>query len=361
MFRRHFASAMNVFARFFSAAALFVGGWRDVNYETVEELTQPCRKVAVIAHTSYWDFFWGLMYGINYGIIHKVRFAMAPKVYDKYGQWPVVGNWIRKTCIRVTPKEESNGGSVKEIVDILNDMDDFIFMIAPAGTRTDDSETHWRTGFIHIAQGTNAKLCVLGVDYSRHHHTCIMKKVESPVDESLCLPNSEVRQLVSEYHSLNSMYKNVYNFDPVTVSTFCPFLYSLTIFWLSFFGYLPISNLDVMLVSAITFAISAVHHSIGESNLEIMDMHTKLMVVCHVWWFVSIYTTWSVVRAAFYGMNSLLLVCLYGFFLSGGHIVGWTENDVGEIEYMERDEFFEEMSTYYNMLATSMMLCLTKV
>ena len=70
MFRRHFASTMNVFARFFSAAALFVGGWRDVNYETVEELTQPCRKVAVIAHTSYWDFFWTIVTGKQIGRAH---------------------------------------------------------------------------------------------------------------------------------------------------------------------------------------------------------------------------------------------------------------------------------------------------
>jgi len=338
-----------------------VAGWRDINYETVEELTNPCKKVAVIAHTSYWDFFWGLMYGINYGIIHKVRFAMAPKVYDKYGQWPVVGKWIRQTCIRVTPKEETNGGAVKEIVDILNQMDDFIFMIAPAGTRTDDSETRWRTGFIHIAQGTNADLCILGVDYSRYHHTCIMKKVESAVDESLCLPNSEVRQLVSEYHSLNSPHEDVYNFDPVTASTFVPFLYSLVVFWLSVFCYLPFNNLDFMMISVFAFGISVVHHSIGESNFELMDIHTKLMVVCHVWWFINVYTTFSIHYNSFYIMNSLLLVCFYSFFLSGGHVIGWSENEFGHLEYTYRNEMFEDLTYYYNMLSTAVMLCLTKV
>lgn len=352
---------MNFFAKLFSSAALFVGGWREISKDAVDELTKPCKKVAVIAHTSYWDCFWGIMYGINYGILHKIRFAMAPKPYDKFSSYPVIGNFIRKSCIRVISKEERNGGCVQQIVEELNNMDDFIFMIAPAGTRTDDSEARWRTGFIHITQGVGADLCVLGVDYSRHLHTCVLKHVESPTDESLCLPNSEIRQLVSEYSSLNSDKEGVYNFDPVTVSTFVPFMTAMTFFWLSFFGYLSCANLDIMMVTAAVFGLSSIHHSIGESNWEIMDMHTKAMIICHVWWFVNIYTTWPITYTLFYIMNSLLLVCLYGFYLSGGHMVGWTENDVGELEYIPRDEFFEEMTTYYNLLATSMILCLTKV
>lgn len=351
---------MNLFAKIVASAALFVGGWREIENETVEELKPPCRKVAVIAHTSYWDFFWGLMYGINYGIIHKVRFAMAPKVYDNYSQWPVVGNWIRKTCIRVTPKEETNGGSVKEIIDVLNKMDDFIFMIAPAGTRTDDSETRWRTGFIHIAKETNADLCVLGVDYSRHHHTCIMKDVVSQVDDSLCLPNSEIRQLVSEYHSLNSNSEGIYNFDPVTLSSFIPCVTAFTIFFLSLFRYLSYNNLDVMFISTAAFAVSAIHHSVGESDREIFISYMSAMSLCHLWWFVNIYLSWTFANSLFYVMNSLLLVTVYCFYLGGGHIVGWTENEQGEFQLYRRDEYFEEFMVYYNILATSIIMCLTK-
>ena len=348
---------MNFIAKLFSSTALFVGGWREISKDTVEELSKPCKKVAVIAHTSYWDFFWGVMYGINYGVLHKIRFAMAPKPYDNFSSYPVIGSFIRNSCIRVIPKEERNGGCVQQIVVELNNMDDFIFVIAPVGTRTDDSEARWRSGFIHIARETGADLCVLGVDYSRHLHTCVMKQVESETEESLCLPNSEIRQLVSEYSSLNSEKEGVYNFDPVTVSTFVPFMTALTFFWLSFFGYLSCANMDIMMVTTAVFGLSSIHHSIGESNWEIMYIHTKAMIICHLWWVVNIYTSWPVT----YITISLVLVCIHGFYLSGGHTVGWAENDEGELEYTPRDEFFESTTTYYNLMATSIILCLTKV
>jgi hypothetical protein len=350
---------MNFLAKCFSTLALFIGGWRNLSHETVTELQQPCRKVAVIAHTSYWDCFWGIMYSIHYGIIHKVRFAMAPKVYDRFVRYPIIGNMIRKNCIRVTPKDETNGGSVQKIIDELNQLDDFIFMIAPAGTRTDNSEAKWRSGFIHICQGTQADLCVLGVDYSRYTHTCIMKEVTCEVDESLMGMDSQLRQLVSEYHSLNSIHEDVYNFDPVTSSTALPFLTSLTVFVMSCFGYLPFGNMFIAGLTAIAFGISMLHHSYGEEDWLLMDIHTKLMLTCHVCWMVSIYCYWSMTGTIFYFMQMFLLLCIYMFFMSGTYMVGWTEGKDGIMVFISRDDTFEDISVLYNLMVTGLCLCLT--
>lgn len=349
---------MNFLTKCFSTLTLFLGGWRDLSHDTVTELTLPCRKVAVIDHTSYWDFFWGLMYGIRYNIIHKIRFAMAPKVYDKFSRYPIIGNMIRKSCIRVTPKDSTNGGSVQQIIDELNRMEDFIFMIAPAGTRTDDSEAKWRSGFIHICQGTGADLCVLGVDYSRDTHTCIMKEVTCELTEKLLEPDSEIRQLVSEYHSLNSIYDDVYNFDPVTSSTVIPFLTSLTMFALSCLGYLDTINIVTMGLTTLAFWISLLHHSIGEDDWLLLNVHTKLMLTCHVWWACAIYYNWSMMGTFFYMMQMFLLMCIYVFFMSGTYFVGWIidKNDNSAI-HTSRNETFEELSVLYNLLFTGLCIC----
>lgn len=349
---------MNFLTRCFSTLVLFLGGWRDVSHDTVVELTLPCRKVAVIDHTSYWDFFWGLMYGIRYNIIHKVRFAMTARVYDKFVRYPVIGNMIRKSCIRVTPKEQANGGCVQQIIDELNCMEDFIFMIAPAGTRTDDYEAKWRSGFIHICRETNADLCVLGVDYSRDTHTCIMKEVTGELNESLLEPYSEIRQLVSEYHSLNSYYDDVYNFDPVTCSTAIPFLTSLAMFSMTCLGYLDGINIFTMGLTTLAFWVSLLHHSIGEDNWLLLDVHTKLMLTCHLWWAFTIYYRWTMAGTFFYMMQMFLLMCIYVFFMSGTYFVGWViEKDGNGAVYTARNETFEELTVLYNLLVTGLCVC----
>lgn len=339
---------MNYLIKGFSYVSLLVGGWRSLSPEVAIDLQQPGRKVAVIPHTSYWDFFWGLMYCIRYDLENKVRFAMAAKVYDRFVRYPVIGNMIRRSCFRITPQR----GCVEEIAEELEKMDDFIFMIAPAGTRTDDPQVEWKTGFLRVCKATRSDLCVLGVDYSRNIHSCVLKYLP-PVDtigaiedeKTTIQQSSDLRQLVNGIHSLNTTrFTDVYNLDPVTLSTLLPFLTSLFFLLAGHGGW-------ICLPAVVSFAVSILYHSEGEADEEVMEVHTYLMSLLHVvlmtHLYLYLYTTFPL-------LHVFLMTTIYVFYLGGGQL---RRQPAG----IYSKDYYETMAIVYNVMATDMILWLMLV
>lgn len=137
---------------------LLILGWKPVENK-IRNIIGDGKYVLVYPHTSTLDF---ILYVLYYMSTKELRDKTIVPIHPKHDSW----NWLIRGlgCITVTDREIKNGGSSRKIIDILNNMDNFVLMISPKGSLGKDE---WRTGFYHIAKATGAKVVSGGFDYDR--------------------------------------------------------------------------------------------------------------------------------------------------------------------------------------------------
>ena len=108
-------------------------------------------------HTSNWDFIWGLAAMLALDI--ELSWVGKHTIF----RWPV-RRFLR--YLGGTPLVRSSGeGRVQEIAKTIRDAPDFIFGIAPEGTRK--PVARWKTGFYHVAREANVPIWLAYFDYKR--------------------------------------------------------------------------------------------------------------------------------------------------------------------------------------------------
>jgi len=132
---------------------LWLLGWKIVG-----DVPNARKYVGVIApHTSLIDMFLGKFYNWVVG--------MEPKIIIKKEFFFFPLNLILKLWGGVPIDRSNPKGVVQQVVDMIDESDDFVLGISPEGTRSANSK--WKTGFYRIAVGANVPIYLLAIDFKK--------------------------------------------------------------------------------------------------------------------------------------------------------------------------------------------------
>ena len=130
---------------------LWLGRWTPVGP------TPALRKAVIIGapHTSYWDGYWLLVYKVAYGV--DVKFFVKESMF-----------WFPMSLLLnglggVPLNRGDARAAVKQAVAAFEDSDDYLFGLAPEGTR--GKTRGWKTGFYRIAEGAGVPVVFGFFDY----------------------------------------------------------------------------------------------------------------------------------------------------------------------------------------------------
>ncbi len=130
---------------------LWLGRWTPVG-------PKPCAKKAVVIgapHTSNWDGYWTLVYKVAYGV--DVHFFVKKQLF-----------WFPLSLLLngmggVPLDRRDSRSAVKQAVAAFNENDDYLFGLAPEGTRS--KTKGWKSGFYRIAEEAGVPVVFGFFDY----------------------------------------------------------------------------------------------------------------------------------------------------------------------------------------------------
>ena len=156
LYKTIFGSIENIYS-YSSIFLLNLLGY-NINNDNLENF--PSKMIIVGTHTSIYDFFIGALY--YYAYLHK-----------NYTTYLFMKNDFEKICtpilklidkkFKIIKVESKNNGLTQEIINKLNNKDNYIIFIAPEGTR--NCVENIRKGYWYISKGLNAQISFLGIDF----------------------------------------------------------------------------------------------------------------------------------------------------------------------------------------------------
>lgn len=169
-----------------AARSLRLAGWR------VEGALPDLPKFIAIGayHTSNWDFvaFLAAMFYL------RVRTFWIGKESLFRGPLKPLLRWLGGVPIR----RDASYNAVHQIVDVINEHERIIVVLAPEGTRK--KVDHWKTGFYYMAVGANVPIVPCGIDYS--HKRVIIGEPLWPSGDV----EADFTQLRTFYHGITPRY-----------------------------------------------------------------------------------------------------------------------------------------------------------
>lgn len=150
-----------VYIKPISRKILEKSGWEPPSKELIEMMEKYKKLVIVYPHTSHLDGVMMLLYKKAYPEFGQyLKFLIRPDITE----FPLVGRFlIQNGAVPSTLLVIKNGGRTKEIIQYLNTIQHFHFLISPKGTVR---KSPWKTGYYYIAKGTDAHVVPIGLDYS---------------------------------------------------------------------------------------------------------------------------------------------------------------------------------------------------
>jgi 1-acyl-sn-glycerol-3-phosphate acyltransferase len=137
-------------------------GWKPLKDDVRRIIKDSKRIVLVFPHTSYMDFVIMFLYKkANPELMKNIKFLMNPAFLDK----PILGPFLMSQgAIPSTPREKKNGGKTQHIINYLNNLKEYQFLISPKGTI---NKGEWRSGYFYITEGTKSLITVAGLDFKK--------------------------------------------------------------------------------------------------------------------------------------------------------------------------------------------------
>lgn len=131
---------------------LWLGRWTPVG-------PRPCLDRAVVIgapHTSNWDGYWLLVYKVAYGV--DVKFFVKKQMF----WFPM--NILLRGMGGVPLDRNDSRSAVRQAVDAFNSNDQYLFGLAPEGTRS--RAEYWKSGFYRIAEEAGVPVIFGFFDYA---------------------------------------------------------------------------------------------------------------------------------------------------------------------------------------------------
>jgi 1-acyl-sn-glycerol-3-phosphate acyltransferase len=141
---------LSTFHHYLARTIMRMVGWR------IEGRLPDLPKFVLIGapHTSNWDFV--LFLGVIFSLRANVRFMGKAELF----RFPV--GWFFRYCGGVPVDRKKSTGLVEQMVNVCNESENFILVIAPEGTRHQVAE--WKRGFYHIAKSAGIPIVMAIVD-----------------------------------------------------------------------------------------------------------------------------------------------------------------------------------------------------
>lgn len=116
--------------------------------------------LAMAPHTTFRDYFHSIPIAI-----HERRHPSI-MMKEELLQTPIVG-WFFRLGGGFGVDRSQSQNTVEQVAQYVNQQDRMIMIIAPEGTR--EHTTNWKTGFYHIAIGSNIPLVMVYINYADKH------------------------------------------------------------------------------------------------------------------------------------------------------------------------------------------------
>lgn len=132
-------------------------GWKVVGNTNMS--INSVKKAVIIAapHTSWHDFYIGILLrrviGVKANFIAKKELFVGPLA------------WYLRFLGGAPVDRSSKENTVKNIVELFKQRDEFRVGIAPEGTRK--KVTHWKTGFYYIAKKADVPIIMFTLDFAK--------------------------------------------------------------------------------------------------------------------------------------------------------------------------------------------------
>ncbi len=145
---------VNILLHLIGVAILKLLGWK------VEGGPPDVPKVVVIVapHTSNWDYPLALF--ISYYFRIKAAWFGKAEIF----KWPLIGWFFPKTG-GIPVYRDRPQGLVEQLVNVFNERDEIMLVLAPEGTRA--RMPHWHSGFYKIALQAKVPICLGYLDFKR--------------------------------------------------------------------------------------------------------------------------------------------------------------------------------------------------
>ncbi|MBR9920143.1 MAG: acyltransferase [Bacteroidetes bacterium] len=137
----------------FSRFLMKTFGWKVEGRENLR--ATPKAVVAVVPHTSNWDFPLGLF--TRWSIGQDIKFIAKSSLF----KWPYA--WIFRGLGGYPVDRSKRSNFVDAVVDLFDSKEKFQIAIAPEGTRSKVDKL--RTGFYYIAKGANIPIIPTTLNY----------------------------------------------------------------------------------------------------------------------------------------------------------------------------------------------------
>ena len=132
-------------------------GWKITGNKTLSKDTIKKAVIITVPHTHWFDFYLGIL--IRGSIGFKSNYLAKKELFI----FPL--NIILRWTGGVPVDRKSSNNLVKQIVNIFNSKNEFRLSIAPEGTRKKVEKL--KSGFLRIANETNSKIMMAGIDFSK--------------------------------------------------------------------------------------------------------------------------------------------------------------------------------------------------
>ena len=149
----------------------------------------PKYIIAVVPHTSFYDFFIGIL--VRNIINEKINFIGKKELFG-----PLTG-WFFRMLGGFPVDRNSKKNTVDSIVEVFNKRKKFKLAIAPEGTRKKVKK--WKTGFYYIALKAKIPIMPVAFDYNN----------KNVIFHSLFYPSGNIEE---DFKKLFKKYKNVLNY-----------------------------------------------------------------------------------------------------------------------------------------------------
>ena len=131
---------------------------RLFGWEVEDRLPDTPRYVTIGApHTSNWDF--------PVAILTMWAIGLDGRWVGKHTLFRPPFGWIMRKLGGVPLNRDTTQDFVSQMVERFRELDEFVLVIAPEGTRS--HTPHWRTGFYWIAHGAGVPIALGFLDYAR--------------------------------------------------------------------------------------------------------------------------------------------------------------------------------------------------
>lgn len=117
----------------------------------------PKFVIAVVPHTSNWDFFVGLF--------TRMAVGFRSSWIGKHTLFRPPLGMVMRALDGIPVNRSATSGLVEQLVEAFHTRDQLVLAIAPEGTRKEVSR--WRTGFYHMALQAGVPIVPASLDYHR--------------------------------------------------------------------------------------------------------------------------------------------------------------------------------------------------